>query len=74
MPSNESIKEVQANPLEPLEEILRWLVSTTVHVAIGVTIGMVAARVMRGRHLHWTWAATSLVPVLAGRSIIGETS
>lgn len=71
MPSNEIINEVQASPLEPAEEILRWLVSTSVHMAIGVAIGMVAARMMRACHLRWTWAATSLAPVLAARSIIG---
>lgn len=77
MPSSEYINEApyagesQANPLQPLEHMLQWLTSTTVHLAIGFAIGLIVARVMRSRHLRWTWAATALGVVFAGRSILG---
>lgn len=77
MPSSEYINEVppagesQANPLQPLEHMLQWLTSTTVHLAIGFAIGLIVARVMRSRHLRWTWAATALGVVFVGRSILG---
>jgi DNA helicase HerA-like ATPase len=77
MPSTDYINEApyagesQANPLEPLEHMLQWLTSTTVHLAIGFAIGLIVARVMRSRHLRWTWAATALGVVFAGHSILG---
>jgi hypothetical protein len=63
--------EPQANPLEPIEQLLHWLTSTTIHLAIGLVIGLIAARAMRSRHLRWTWAATALGGIVLGRSILG---
>jgi len=60
------------NPLAPLGELVGWLTSTTLHIVIGVIIGLIAARVMRRRHLRWTWAASALVVVvLAGSELAG---
>jgi conjugal transfer pilus assembly protein TraD len=50
--------EPSVNPLAPMAELVGWLASTTLHLAIGVVLGLAAARIMRLRHLHWTWAAT----------------
>jgi len=66
MPSSEYTTEPAANPLEPLEQLVHWLLTTTIHLAIGLALGLIAARMMRSRHLRWTWGATALgVDVLA---------
>jgi len=72
MPSSEYTTEHPVNPLAPLGELVGWLTSTTLHIVIGVLVGMIAARVMRGRHLRWTWAASALVVVvLSGSEFAG---
>ncbi len=71
MPSSEYTSEPVANPLEPVEQLVHWLMTTTIHLAIGLAIGLIAARAMRSRHLRWTWGATALVGVVLGRSILG---
>jgi conjugal transfer pilus assembly protein TraD len=73
MPSSEYTTEPPVvNPLAPLGELVGWLTSTTLHIIIGVAVGLIAARVMRGRHLRWTWAASALVVVvLAGSEFAG---
>jgi conjugal transfer pilus assembly protein TraD len=52
--------EAQPDPLAPLAELLDWITSTTLHIAIGVALGLIAVRVMRRRHLRWTWAPCAL--------------
>jgi hypothetical protein len=69
MPSSEYTPEPQVvNPLAPLAELVGWLASTTLHLAIGVVVGLIAARVMRRRHLRWTWAASALAFVVLARA------
>ncbi len=63
MQSSTYTTEPAANPLAPLAELAGWLASTTLHVALGLLAGMLAARAMRARHLRWTWAAAALAPV-----------
>jgi Type IV secretion-system coupling protein DNA-binding domain len=72
MPSSEYTNESPASPLAPVEHLVHWLMATTIHLALGLAIGLIAARVMRSRHLRWTWAATALVGVVLGRSILGN--
>jgi hypothetical protein len=55
--------EPPANPLEPLADLLGWLGSATAHVAVGLLVGVLAAHLMRRRHLRWTWAGAFLVPL-----------
>jgi hypothetical protein len=43
----------------------------TVHLAIGLAIGLIAVTVMRRRHLRWTWASGALVLVVLTRRILG---
>jgi type IV secretory pathway TraG/TraD family ATPase VirD4 len=50
------------------------LTITTVHVALGLAIGAVAARILRSRHLHWNWAACGLVFDLLAQSLLGSWS
>jgi conjugal transfer pilus assembly protein TraD len=72
MPSSEYTNEPAVNPLAPLGELVGWLTSTTLHIIIGVVVGLIAARVMRHRHLRWTWAASALVVVvLCGSELAG---
>jgi len=54
--------------------LLAWLLSHTAEAMLGLIIGLIAARVIRGRHLHWSWAALPLpVIVLAGNDMGGLT-
>ncbi|HEV3319223.1 MAG TPA: TraM recognition domain-containing protein [Solirubrobacteraceae bacterium] len=71
MSSSAYDNEPVVNPLAPVEQLLRWLMTTTIHLAIGLAIGLLAARVMRSRHLRWTWAAGALVLVVLAREILG---
>lgn len=68
MPSSRSTTEHPPNPLAPLAELAGWLTSTMLHIAIGVLVGMVAAHLMRHRHLRWTWAALGLAVLVLARS------
>ncbi len=82
MPSSEYTTEPAVNPLEPVEQLVHWLMNMTIHLAIGLVIGLIATRVMRSRHLRWTWASTALGldvlawPVLGGgiASILGTAA
>jgi hypothetical protein len=71
MPSSEYTNEPAVNPLAPVEQLVHWLMATTIHLAIGLAIGLIAARVIRSRHLRWTWSAAALVGVVLGRSVLG---
>jgi hypothetical protein len=64
MPAYRYKNEALPNPLEPLVELLDWITSTTLHIAIGVALGLLAVCVMRRRHLRWTWAPCVLPVVL----------
>ncbi len=64
MRSPNSAFEPPADPLAPLQELADWLLSTATHVVLGLLIGLVAASLIRSRHLHWSWAAAALTFVL----------
>jgi hypothetical protein len=70
MPVYQYENEAQPNPLEPLAELLDWITSTTLHIAIGVVLGLIAVRVMRRRHLRWTWAPCTLPVVLFAHAVL----
>jgi hypothetical protein len=57
------------DPRAPLEQLARLVLHATISVALGVTIGVIAARLMRRKHLHWSWAATALALVVLARSV-----
>src|SRR5271156_1683844 len=61
MLSSNPSPEPGIDPLAPLEQLSRWLFAATMHIVIGLVIGMVTARLLRSRHLHWSWAAPALV-------------
>jgi hypothetical protein len=54
--------------------LAEWLLSTTFHVALGVALGAVAARLLRRKHLHWSWAGLALALVFLVRPAIGSSS
>lgn len=70
MPASQYINEAPINPLQPLSELVGWLCSTTVHIALGITLGLLAVRVMRRRHLRWTWAVCAIPVALLAHSIL----
>ena len=83
MPSSNQALEPGANslagnsgvdPLGLLRQLAHWLTITTVHVALGLAIGAVAARILRSRHLHWSWAACGLVFDLLAQPLLGSWS
>jgi hypothetical protein len=69
-PSNQTTLNREPDPLAPLAHLAQWLVSTTAHVVIGVLLGLLAARLMRRWHLHWSWAAGASTLVLLGRTML----
>jgi hypothetical protein len=71
MPSSEYTNEPAVNPLRPVEELVHWLTTMTVHLTIGLALGLIAVRVMRSRHLHWTWAVGALALVVLVRTVLG---
>jgi len=75
MSSSNSRLMLQASPSAPLEQLCSWLLGTTSHVVIGLTIGVIAARLMRRWHLHWSWAVAGLSLVALCRPVLkGSTS
>ena len=67
MSPSKPFPETGADPLMPLAELAQWLLATAGHVALGLMLGMAAARLMRRRHLHWSWAAAALLCTLLVR-------
>jgi hypothetical protein len=60
------------DPLAPIEHLIQWCVGATLHALLGGLLGLLAARVMRRRHLHWSWAAVALAfAVLARAALAG---
>jgi hypothetical protein len=56
------------DPLAPIDHLIQWCAGTALHVVLGGLLGLVAARVMRQRHLHWSWAIVGLAFVLLARA------
>lgn len=70
MHSSKSTTEPSVNPLAPLAELIGWLTSTTLHILMGILAGMLVARLMRQRHLRWTWAAVACAPIALVHSLL----
>ncbi|HSZ13461.1 MAG TPA: type IV secretion system DNA-binding domain-containing protein [Solirubrobacteraceae bacterium] len=73
MPSD-AYPEGTVDPQATVEEFLHWVLSTSIHCVIAVALGMLAARLMRSRHLHWSWAAVALAVLILIRLALGSTS
>jgi hypothetical protein len=63
MPSSEYAPFTGGDPLAPLAELMHWLLNGAIHLFLGLVLGLVTARIMRRRRLHWAWSACAL-PVL----------
>jgi conjugal transfer pilus assembly protein TraD len=70
MPSSNSFPEPGADPLAPLGELIHWLAATTIHVALGLLLGSLGARLLRRRHLHWSWSAVAFVFVMSAQGVL----
>jgi hypothetical protein len=70
MPRSSSFPE-HPDALAPMAEVAHWLISVVLDVALGVALGLIAARLMRAWHLHWSWAVASLAGVILLRSPLG---
>ncbi len=72
MPSH-GFSEGTVDPGAAVDELLGWLASTGVHVLLGVALGLLAARALRARHLHWTWTAGALATLIVARPLHGPS-
>ncbi len=73
-PSNEPSPNQGIDPLAPLGQLAHWLTGVTLHVALGVLLGMLGAHAMRRRHLHWSWAAAAFALVVLVRPLFGGSA
>lgn len=71
MPSSNAFPESEGDPQAVIGQLAHWLLTATVHCAIGAVLGMLMARLMRSRHLHWSWAAGGLALLLLARPGLG---
>jgi conjugal transfer pilus assembly protein TraD len=70
MPSH-VLTEDTVDPAATAGALVHWLESAGVHCALGVLLGTLAARAMRTRHLHWSWAGGTLAVVVLARPLHG---
>jgi hypothetical protein len=72
MSSSEYTSQSPVNPLVPVEQLAGRLVAGTIHLALGLALGLLVAHAMRSWHLRWTWAATALIAVVLTRTALGD--
>jgi hypothetical protein len=70
-PEYSDYPESHIDPVAPVEQLIHSLVGTGVKVALGLTAGLMAARLMRALRLHWSWAAGALLLVVFARAELG---
>jgi conjugal transfer pilus assembly protein TraD len=70
MPSN-AFSEGAVDPQATADEFMHWVLSASLRCAVGVMLGMLAARLLRSRHLHWSWGLGALALVLVVRPLLG---
>jgi hypothetical protein len=61
-------------PLEALGSLTHWLAHTIALLAIGALLGIVAARLLRSKDLHWSWAAGALLIACLLRSAFASVA
>ncbi|MCL2768489.1 MAG: type IV secretion system DNA-binding domain-containing protein [Solirubrobacterales bacterium] len=54
-----------------VHSILDSVLSGTLHLALGVALGRLGARLMHNRHLHWSWAVAGLGLTVLARPLLG---
>jgi hypothetical protein len=55
-----TLLSVAQSPLQPIIELAHLLERQTIELACGLAIGVVAARALRARGMHWSWTALAL--------------
>jgi conjugal transfer pilus assembly protein TraD len=70
MPSN-VFPEGAVDPQATVDEFLHWVLSASLRCAVGVTLGILTARLLRRKHLHWSWGIGALALVLAAWPLLG---
>jgi type IV secretory pathway TraG/TraD family ATPase VirD4 len=58
--SGAQLSTTAGDPLALIEEAVQWVARLTLELALGIALGALAARAMRARRLHWSWAAVAL--------------
>lgn len=56
------------NPFSPFDQLVQGLLSTALHLCVGLVLARLAVELMRRRHLRWTWALTAVALPLAVRT------
>jgi hypothetical protein len=51
------------NPLAPLGQFAHHVAGIGIEIAVGLAIAAIAARLLRARQLHWSWAALAALLV-----------
>ena len=62
------------DPLVSVEHLIQWTAGTALHLALGLPLGLLAAHLMRRRHLHWSWGAVGLLCTLLLRAPLGASA
>ncbi len=65
---------VAENPLLPAQQLLHAATTSLWHVLIAALLGLIVARTLRSNHLHWSWAAVGLAPVVLVLHLLGEST
>lgn len=52
-----------------LGALIHWLAAASLECALGAALGVLAARSMRARHLHWSWAACALALIVLAHPV-----
>lgn len=74
MPSFAETTEPREDPLTYPLEFLHILSGSIAQLVVGLAIGLLGARIMRARHLHWSWSAALLFLVLVMRPVLGGST
>lgn len=74
MPSFAETPEPREDSLTYPLEFLHTLTGSIAQLAVGLAIGLVGARLMRARHLHWSWSAGLLLLILVIRPVLGGSA
>jgi len=70
MSSTVSVTGFGADPSAPIGTLAHWLLTEALRCLLAVLAGMLLARAMRARGLHWSWAGVGGALALALRSAL----
>lgn len=69
--SSSGFPEGGIDPLAPLQAPIHWLAGTSLHLAAGLALGALAARVLRRHGVRWTWAACGVGAAVLFQPLLG---